>query len=1350
MIYAENVLVCMALMILVICMLCSVAAAGTAVEIHPDIGGNCGDADRLLDSNSSTYIEYECDYRNGNEDRMIFYFHSEKQIWPTEIDFFPYPKAKKNPKYNPAGVELVGIDPQGNETVLVSMENPISESNPQWARGTINADKGFQYFRLTLKQTKNRSNRICLSGIRLYGNEMALEYQDANGNTRSTYDYHELTNTRCGFTDAFYMAGKSMTLDWAGFDALTSMTLVLRNGVTVTIPKGIGIDTDSTLTITCEPGGTGRLVVSGGLDAVIGGSPQYRQGGSVTINGGVIDVTFGENQSGIGWYSSHVTINRGTVTVNGTAAIGNRVKKLDYPAIVGSSVTINGGTVTANGRYGAGIGGSVTINGGHVTATSVNGAGLGGDYLTGSGSVTIRGGVVNAHSTAGAGIGSGAFNASAGRVSIEGGTITASSDEGAGIGGGYDSSAGYISITSGNVTATGGRSVNSKIGATKPDGMNNSSTIGGYAAPGIGSGAPQVISQGRTYFVSRVNGGDIHITGGTVNAIPGNTNSDYGAQAIGTNVSVEKNYPGSSGSLEIGDGMTVAAGGEQAFSNERVDFARRSATAVIQRCTLPHEEGNICAHCGMAPINVYFDNPCPDLFDLPPSTYTYVDRPVTVEYTTDPLVEITGFEIVDECNMPVQMTLFNTGTEEEYVFPNLEEQLEQNLLREKGLEDVPPNRFDILPRLKTLELRLKPNYRAIPPEYFDLHHVEIVTQGPGTATTGFEQSGNVFFWNSEITLYYKPENKCEVQEVRVVDGKGKEIPLICFGISMVNNQNEFTLLDVNPGQNVPGNRFKMPTDNVTVYVTFVQNVSSGESGGEEGFTVSLSASPVAGGTLEGAGTYTDQTVVTVSAEAAEDYQFSNWTAGGVVVSESPNLTFQVCGNCELTANFIPPHSIITLTDGPGTLTSSTPATGAGKTVTLDPTPDEGCEFLIWVVDGEDVVIDENNTFVMPDCGVRITARFGICSYWIAADRNIGGVLFDQNKEWGSEVTVTATEEEGYVFLHWVDEDGTIVSVNPQYTFTVRKACTLTAVYTPCYTISFGAGVRGAANGEGPDCAFTVTLGDTTFNDTFGNLTFTDGVAQVTLKNGGTVTVPDMPADVTATVEAIPPEGYVFSGWSGDSGDEERRSSEPVYNFSEYSSGILMTASFEKLYTVTVTDNGHGTAAASVAAACEGTEVTLNEKANEGYTFKEWQVISGGVVVHRAWLIFANGNSFWENSFTLPAADVEIRAVFEKPYAIDTEYCMAWTEDDNGQQLAANWAMPGDTLVLMRDATGQIPSNLYFPNDSEAQFRTQGGVTLSWNADRYVWQFVMPESDVGITLVMLERGQICVAVRHAGE
>lgn len=121
MIYAENVLVCMAPMILVICMLCSVAAAGTTVEIHPDSGGNCEDADRLLDSNSSTYIEYECDYSNGNEDRMIFYFHSEKQIWPTEIDFLPYPKAKKNPKYNPAGVELVGIDPQGNETVLVSM-----------------------------------------------------------------------------------------------------------------------------------------------------------------------------------------------------------------------------------------------------------------------------------------------------------------------------------------------------------------------------------------------------------------------------------------------------------------------------------------------------------------------------------------------------------------------------------------------------------------------------------------------------------------------------------------------------------------------------------------------------------------------------------------------------------------------------------------------------------------------------------------------------------------------------------------------------------------------------------------------------------------------------------------------------------------------------------------------------------------------------------------------------------------------------------------------------------------------------------------------------------------------------
>ena len=69
------------------------------------------------------------------------------------------------------------------------------------------------------------------------------------------------------------------------------------------------------------------------------------------------------------------------------------------------------------------------------------------------------------------------------------------------------------------------------------------------------------------------------------------------------------------------------------------------------------------------------------------------------------------------------------------------------------------------------------------------------------------------------------------------------------------------------------------------------------------------------------------------------------------------------------------------------------------------------------------------------------------------------------------------------------------------------------------------------------------------------------------------------------------------------------------------------------YTIIVTDDGNGTAFASPASGTEGTEVTLASAPNEGYNFKDWQVISGGVTIEN-------------DKFTIGTANVEIKAIFE--------------------------------------------------------------------------------------------------------
>ena len=69
------------------------------------------------------------------------------------------------------------------------------------------------------------------------------------------------------------------------------------------------------------------------------------------------------------------------------------------------------------------------------------------------------------------------------------------------------------------------------------------------------------------------------------------------------------------------------------------------------------------------------------------------------------------------------------------------------------------------------------------------------------------------------------------------------------------------------------------------------------------YSVSLSASPVEGGTVTGGGTYASGTSVTVTATPANDHIFVNWTENGSVVSTDASYTFTATGDRTLTANF---------------------------------------------------------------------------------------------------------------------------------------------------------------------------------------------------------------------------------------------------------------------------------------------------------------------------------------------------------------------------------------------------------------------------------------------------------------
>jgi hypothetical protein len=142
---------------------------------------------------------------------------------------------------------------------------------------------------------------------------------------------------------------------------------------------------------------------------------------------------------------------------------------------------------------------------------------------------------------------------------------------------------------------------------------------------------------------------------------------------------------------------------------------------------------------------------------------------------------------------------------------------------------------------------------------------------------------------------------------------------------------------------------------------------------------------------------------------------------------------------------------------------------------------------------------------------------------------------------------------------------------------------------------------------------------------------------------------------------------------------------------------------EPEYTVTVQNDGNGTAAADMNAAIPGTEITLTATANEGYRFKEWQVVSGGVTIT-------------DNRFTMPTSDVVVKAIFEEIPA------PAFTVTVNNGTGTGSYP-PGATVTITAD---EAADGWVFD-----KWVSDDGVAFA-DASEATTTFVMPDKNVTIT------------------
>ncbi len=364
--------------------------------------------------------------------------------------------------------------------------------------------------------------------------------------------------------------------------------------------------------------------------------------------------------------------------------------------------------------------------------------------------------------------------------------------------------------------------------------------------------------------------------------------------------------------------------------------------------------------------------------------------------------------------------------------------------------------------------------------------------------------------------------------------------------------------------------------------------------------ITVSASPAEGGTVTGGGTYLYGEEVTLTATANPGYQFFRWMKDGGMVGDyyDPEYTFTVEEDANFVAQFEQIDYYIYTTADPeegGEMTGEG-TYHYGDQVTLTATPNEGFQFINWTFENEVVSTNATYTFTVNDQTAysgggetEYVAHFsqGPRQITVSANPVEGGTVTGGGTyDYGTQVTLIATEAPGYIFYNWT-KDGVVVGeyYNPEYTFTVTDNANFVAnfqqiEYYPYFTIN-------------PEEGGTAEL---VCDDVYGIVHYGDQI----------------------TIIATPNEGYNFVNWTVW-GEEELvvLSTSPTYTFTLDENNFLtslyenneleLIANFElQTFEIVVTaDPVEGGTVEGGGIYAYGAAPHLLAVPNEGYTFTHW-------------------------------------------------------------------------------------------------------------------------------------------------
>ena len=893
---------------------------------------------------------------------------------------------------------------------------------------------------------------------------------------------------------------------------------------------------------------------------------------------------------------------------------------------------IYGGEILAtSGVYGAGIGGGqgggvgewIYVYSGKLTVRSVSeGAGIGGGQGGVGRYIYIKGGTVNAGSeSGGAGIGSGDQDGQnksedAHHIEISGGTVEAWSNyAGAGIGGGRNGSGRDISITGGNVNAQG------YLGAGIGGGMNGDSgnilikdtTLTALAFPlyqdyGYTELSASAVGRGsnRAYYMAVMQDQEFAMIIEENIKIGASDGKSVQLSATGWqwrhNQEPYKKYWGTTTELLIPN------------ENGRVDLQRLSLPyaynygRVISKLELRCEESTCSHELGWTDRDGCHIWACKKCGARDPAAEMSKQnaKHIPGDWSKQKqLCTVCGYVMGTDTKAPVLEGLKNG---ESYT---IEDDIDGNPGAYTFTVSDPAESGETSSGIKSVTIngvpQTGPIYRLPAPDggnndagaehtvvatdnagnettatvrTYRLHHVKVISpDGNGTASASPDKA----VAGTEITLTATPKEDYRFKEWQVVSPAGLVIT---------------------------NNKFTMPDSNVEVKAIFEEDAPAPTAPAKPSISVT--------------GTYT--------------YNGSEHTAA---VNGYDPSTMDIAGNTATDAG-----------DYTVRVTSKTGKWADGSTEAVT---------AVWSIGKATQEAPDGLSSVAP------TTEGG-------GDGKITGVTDKMEYRMAGESSYTAcggTEIEnlsaGNYFVRYAEDNNHFASSDAEVTVGEGKPL---ADFTITFNGNGGSGsmepvtVKAGTNYILPACGFTAPAdqefkawqiggteykvgdsytvrGDTEIKALWENSVITPTTYTVTVSNDGKGTGTATPSTAAAgtmiSLTATPNKGYHFKEWQVISGNVTIKDNK----FTMPDGNVEVKAIFEEdappaptEHTITVITDGNGTASASPDKAVAGTEITLTATPANGYHFKEWEVMSGGVTIK-------------DDKFLMPDSNVEVKAIFEK-------------------------------------------------------------------------------------------------------